>query len=263
MKFKLLSVATLLVVAGVCTAQDYQFFSSAGYSTEKDSDIDFVNLGGQYYFNPIEVRGPFNEFDFLITESNIQANYVDVNTPFGSFDATTLAADIFLGKMLVGGRYSDFEGDSDGELKLGYLITNNFLVDVRLQDSDSPVDAIFSATYQHNLSNDTYLGMKISTDEELNNASLSARYFTAISNGRYYALTFGYDNQDFVSDNWVIGGDYYFNKYSSLGARLGDGVVGISASHFFTPNFSVSGAYNFVSDEFSGDVFSLNVAYQL
>nr|WP_136250560.1 putative porin [Ningiella ruwaisensis] len=262
MKIKAISFASLALLSASTLAQEYQFFADAAYTDYQDGDLSVLSVNTQYYFDPIKSLGPFNEFDYLITKSNIVGSYTNFDFTGEDFNTYTVSGEWYIGDFLIGGRYTDFENDDSGELRLGYLLSSNFLVDVRLPDSDAPYDALFSATYQHDLANDAYIGFTASVDEELSYFSLSSRYFAPLGGATYFAIGASYADADNRDDIWSIDGTYYFSKASSLGASVSENSIGINAQHYFTPNFSVGGGYTWADSDFTGDILSLRARYQ-
>ncbi|WP_395339307.1 putative porin [Ningiella sp. W23] len=137
-------------------------------------------------------------------------------------------------------------------------------VDITILDNDSPLDAIISATYQHNLQGDAYMGFTLLTDDELDTISLESKYFTPLANGAYYALRaqYSYTDDDRLDDSWAIGGDYYFNKFSSIGAEGNDDFIALTAGHFFTERFSVRAAYSFINEREVDDTWTVSANHQ-
>lgn len=262
MKIKIISLSIALLFSQSVLADDYQLFSNIGYTDQTDSDIDTFFASALIYFDDISARGPLNEFDYLITTSNIAGGYSRSDLPFGDVDVVNVRGEAFLGDFQIGASFVDVDGETESAFLVGYLINPNLLVNVTFLESDFGPDALITGTYQHNLEGNQYLGLTVSTDNKFDNVALESKYFTELSNGRYYSLTADYTFNDVGSDVWLLGGNYYFNKYSSLGLLFNDDVVGVTGSHFFNNNISVSASYLSVSDDFIGDSASVAISYQ-
>ena len=272
MKIKTISISTLLCLSSLSFAEEYQTFLNLDYTDTVNADVlnvRTIGVNGIHYFNAIESLGPYNEFDFLITESNVTASYTNTDFEFNSpdflgfsnsTDVSTVGGQLFYGDFLFGASYSNFEGEDLGTFSLGYLLTPNLLVSVELPTRG--VDAFFNLRYQHDLGNNSYIGINVRTDNELNSLSLEPQYFTPLANGRFLTVGVNFVSIEDVSDFGGIFADYYFNKNTSLGLNLGDDIISVGATHFFNKNFSVRGEYAFTDEVREGVSLNLGVTYQ-
>ena len=260
-------------------AETYQSFSSINYDKSEIewTQSDVISLGTQYYFDKRESLGPFNEFAYINTISNVSVYYTATNfdnrlngtedETFGAkieAESYSIRGDWFIGDFLVGASYSflHFEqtpcsaqcnDDLNGYgMSLGYLVSDDFLIKVHASKAeDSDTFYSFDANYNMQLSNSDYIGFGYNTDEEINFHKVSAKYFMALSSDSYLAVGGDYTVNDFdiddrvkMEDTWNTNIGYYFNQYSSLSAFYNsfDG-YGVGVNHFFNKNYSLSFNY--------------------
>jgi len=191
----------------------------------------------------------------------------------------------FVGGFVLGGRYnyldhentrsytsieenrihhSDTTSDSDSaySLSLGYLISENFLIQSTYHESNELFS--FRASYDLTLNGTDYIGFSYDTDEDFEFHTLSSKYFMALANSSYLTLSASYmfDNRDTLDyvhhiendDYWSVGSSYYFNQNTSISAGYDENEnYRFAATHYFNDNYSLSAGYR--STKESGDDF--------
>jgi hypothetical protein len=288
------TAATLFFTQQAC-AEEYQTFISASLLSyessltqdgQTTSDTNNIwNVSGTYFFDPRPSLGPLNEFDYIIQQSSVSAG---------------LLGDGGNRQYLIGGEYiandwvvfgdAVYTSDSDTEILtvgLGYFLKK----DIKLSISNTSGDGIsgltdsdesffkFTADYVMQLDGKDYVGFSYNTDEDLNVQQLRTKYFGSLSGGRYVVLNANlsvFDDDVFSDDTLNLGGAYYFNQFTSIGAGIN--VMGdtdsysIFAKHFINTRSSLQVSYSsseqrnvdsgFGQFSFESDVWQVNYVYQ-
>ncbi|GGD75543.1 putative porin [Lacimicrobium alkaliphilum] len=257
-------VLASIVFPSVALAQDYQLFSELGYERldlDADyADTDIFSASGKYYFRKKQALGPWAEFDFLNTKSNVSAYYINQE---GDVDAIKIAGEAFIGNILVGAGYkrSDTGTSSynSSSATLGYLIQPNLLIKADYQDHPHGGDAVFSARYTHSLAGKDYIGFDLAVDDDFDYWSGSSKYFRALGQNRYLAAEFNINDNDGTT-TWGLAGDYYFSQATSVGLGYQDldqdDSVSVRARHYFTQNWALSASYSSI-DENDIDIYQI------
>ncbi|WP_144391442.1 putative porin [Pleionea sediminis] len=270
MKLKLL-VASMLAATTVM-AEDYQLFTDVSYQNTNfefgpvETDMNAVALSGQYFFSDKTSLGPLNEFEYINSTSNVFGNYFNVEN--GDFYSGTVGGELFVNSFLVGASYSDDEdGDDVSAVKLGYLISDDLLVDVEVIDNGFDTVSYFSAAYNYQLNKSDYIGFSMTVDDEGEQTMLSSKYFTALSNGGYLTASLAYMDNEF-DDAWALESSYYFNEMTSVSAGVTtEDEYSVGVRHFFNKNVSAnigyqSGTADIFGIEFDQEVLTLGVSAQ-
>ncbi|NVJ48855.1 MAG: putative porin [Gammaproteobacteria bacterium] len=256
------AVVALALSSSWVAAEDYVSFSNLGFSHATESDVDLTSIGTRYFFDKKSTKGPLQEFDYLNTVSNVYAIYGQANVEGPNQDTYSVGGEWFIGRFLVGASHTDNDVWESTSVDLGYLFAPNFLVKVELLDDDSERDFLMSARYEHSLDNNRYIGFNVEVDDEMDTLTLSSKYFTPLQNGEYLTVFGEIYSSDVIDDSWFVGSEYYFNKHTSVGAKLGDEAIGINASHFFDNNLAVRGEIISYDNDLIGESISVEVAYQ-
>lgn len=242
------------------------------------SDVDFLRvesgsessngfaLSSTYYFDGQKALGPLDEFSYLNADTQVYASYFNFES--GVVYSGTLGGDLMINEFLVGASYSDNKAGIDSmTAKFGYLVLDNFLVQVEAVDTDTlDTEYYFSASYDHAINATDYLGFTITTDDDVDSLSMSSRYFTHLGGDRYFAADVAIADSD-TNSNWDLGGSYYTSKHTSFSVGLGDDSrYSIGAKHFFNDNVAVKVSFQSESNEPSGtpdtEFFQLGVRAQ-
>ncbi|MCC2616781.1 putative porin [Aestuariibacter halophilus] len=261
---KIASLAAALAVlsAAPALANDYNTFLSASHQSRDGANGDTVkvnSLSAQHFFTARQSLGPYAEFNYMINESFIGAQYLDVDAGY-SFKGIT--GEAFIGDVIVGASYTDQNGVSgeDKTVMLGYRVNNQLQFRARLLDTDDDNVAL-SARYQHDLNGDSYIGFEASTVTETDNYSLSGKYFTPLANGRFLALRAGVDLIKHGDDVYFVGGDYYFDQHLSVGGAVGsDDLVSLNVNYYLNQNLSARLSYT--DSDYADNAWMASASYQ-
>ncbi|MEI4549592.1 putative porin [Pseudoalteromonas spongiae] len=262
MKKTLLASLVTLTSFAAC-ANEYQSISNASYA---DNDYDeIVSIGSIYYFDARKALGPYNEFSYINTKSNIGASYSD-----NEFANTIgVRGEYFFNNFVAGASYNNADsdwGDVDYyEASFGYLFTPDIIARIHYRDSDARgIDGSFYATAQYNLSLNTtdYVGFTASVDEEFDFFSLDTKYYAELGQGRYLTVNLDIDAGDF--DHWLLGSNYYFNKGLSVFASVNKSDdIQVGGRYYFNSNWALSGSYGTnLDNDLDYDMYQINLTAQ-
>jgi len=261
-------------------AENYQLFSSISYSSDSyviGNKTKSKSIATSYFFEGRETTGPLNEFDYINTSSNVQASYTGTETDLGPIDylsdSILLAGQWFLNDFVLGASYLRNESGLDLQsviktkndiysASLGYLITDNWIVDVLYTDyddlySEDNTIVSFSTNYNVALNDSDYVGFGYASDEDFDIHTLTVKYFVNISTESYLAFNGLYaidDSDDYMSDdNWRVGVSYYLNHRTSISASFDDhDIYTLAAGYYFNDNFSMQAHYSATNDNQRG-----------
>ncbi|ATC98815.1 putative porin [Pseudoalteromonas spongiae] len=262
MKKTLLASLVTLTSFAAC-ANEYQSISNASYA---DTDYDeIVSIGSVYYFDARKALGPYNEFSYINTKSNIGAFYRDNEY----VDSIGVRGEYFFNNFVAGANYSRTDSDwsdvDSYEASFGYLFTPDLIARIHYRDTDvSGSDGSFYATAQYNLSLNTtdYVGFTASVDDEFDYLSLDTKYYAELGQGRYVTVNLDIDAGDF--DHWLLGSNYYFNEGLSVFASVNKSDdIQVGGRYYFNTNWALSGSYGTNLDsDFDYDMYQINLTAQ-
>jgi hypothetical protein len=243
-----------LLFSSIAVAQEYQLFSELGYQRlDTDyADTDIFSASGKYYFKKKQALGPWAEFDYLNTKSNVSAYYTDFDH---GVNELKLGGEVFYNKVLLGASYkrsdTGYSSYNTSSATLGYLIKPYLLVKAEYVDAKHGGNAFFSTRYIHSLGASDYIGVNFSVNDDFDHFSGSGKYFAALGQDRYLAAEINVSDDD-GDTSWGIGGDYYLSQATSVGAGYQDfdydDGFEIRARHYFTQNWALSASYTDISD---------------
>ncbi|MDT0582486.1 MULTISPECIES: putative porin [Alteromonadaceae] len=276
-------------------AEDYQTFIGASVLSNKSSFTqdgqttsdtrEAWSLNGTYYLDARPTLGPLNEFDYINQQSFVSAGLFGT----GGNRQYSIGGEYLVNDWVVFGD-TVYESDSDTEfltVGFGYFLTKDFKLSISntsgdgisgLVDSDESVFN-FAADYVLQLDGKDYVGFSYNTDEDLIVQQFRTKYFGSLAGGRYLVLNANLSvfDDDFFSDETLdLGGAYYFNQFTSVGADVN--VIGdtdsysIFAKHFFNTRSSLQVSYSsnerrnvdsgFSQFSFENDIWQINYVYQ-
>lgn len=276
-------------------AEDYQTFIGASVLSNKSSFTqdgqttsdtrEAWSLNGTYYLDARPTLGPLNEFDYINQQSFVSAGLFGA----GGNRQYSIGGEYLVNDWVVFGD-TVYESDSDTEfltVGFGYFLTKDFKLSISntsgdgisgLVDSDESVFN-FAADYVMQLDGKDYVGFSYNTDEDLTVQQFRTKYFGSLAGGRYLVLNANLSvfDDDFFSDETLdLGGAYYFNQFTSVGADVN--VIGdtdsysIFAKHFFNTRSSLQVSYSsnerrnvdsgFSQFSFENDIWQINYVYQ-
>jgi hypothetical protein len=235
MKLKLIVAAFGLVTSAIAGAESYQAdVGLAAQRTDSDginSDQKMYELTGQYFFNAVRTDNlPLAEAAYLGKNSNVFAGVDHIPKQNGHSDAQIYAAgaEFFIPEnflyVMAGGLHVDGSGDT----------YNDWFTTVGI----TPIDGLLvTTTYSH---------------EEGYDANIHAKYVTAVGD-QFVNLEAGVTDGD-KDTEYVIGGDFYFDRTFSVGAEYSDSddfgkSYTVRTTKFFTENISGSLAYTDADEE--------------
>ncbi|WP_445360825.1 putative porin [Microbulbifer sp. EKSA005] len=254
MRFSL-AVLPLLLLSVTADAEEYNSITTAGYSS-LDYDLDI--LGGKfdldgnkflaettYYFSGKETLGPLKEFEYINKVSNVSAaffhNEVDNNT-----DNCAVTGEYFSQNGLIFGLdLTEINHRNIDTVALGYLFTPNFLLELSHTDFESDKETYVEFRYNYPLSGADYIGFDFVSDDGLDVAVFSSKYFTSLGGGRYLTTELSYADYEGDDDYWQIGADYFFSQSTPFGMKLDEkDDMKLAFTHFFSRNIALEAAYS-------------------
>jgi hypothetical protein len=280
MKLKQLAIIipSLLLSASSVMAQEYQSFSSIGYTNVDIADMhdansdrkyspDYTNINTIYFFEKQNTLGPLDQLKYINTSSNVFGNY----THYDYVDNYNAGGDLFINNFVVGGSYSYSDqnsGSSDNySARLGYLISDDFIVNVYADKSDGyDANYSFSTSYNHQLAGKDYIGFTYHSDDDFDHQTLSSKYFRALEGGQYLVAGVSYQHNDDYDNDLSGNVAFYFNDKTSISASYDDDdYYSLRAKHFFNQNYALGVGYssNASNDPWSDyDIYSVNFSAQ-
>ena len=211
---------------------------------------DSMGVSVTHYFDPRALRGPLDQFGFINSKSFVGISHDDFE--FGNSTALTGTWHMDNG-MYIGLDYRlrDYDSGSDDEIShtLGYQSNEVWSVSATFSDFEGAAnDVSFNARYEHDLGENDYLAFSYGTNNDFDYHTITSRYFNDIEDGGYYTLRAVFTQYDDIpgldlDDDWTIGGDYYWNDYTSAGVSFSDDAYSIGARHYFNDNWALTASY--------------------
>jgi len=246
---KNLLISSMLAVASFGVLAQDSFTSSLGAGINKSDDVDQYGLSASYFFTPVDTtKGPLAEAVFLNRSNSITAGF---NRSEFDFAGSEFSAN----SWSLGGTLH-VEG-SDLFINAATTQLNGF---------DS---AGYSLGLGYYLSDDWSVSASTGFDEDLeySNLSLSTKKLITLGGDTFLNLVASIDIPDQGDTSYSLGGDYYFNRYLSVGLQrswadsFGDGVTAINANWFVNNTMSIGVSYAKTDvDGFTDDSFSLGAS---
>lgn len=291
MKYKF--AFALMLASATVSSEQYKSITSGGFEhresesryRNKNDESDIFSVNSAYYASPKANLGPLKEFDYINNVSNF----------FGEFSSTELT-EARRGdqeredSLLIGGEYFHKSFKLGGSIKsadesgfysasAGYFFNPGLLVELEatsFKDDDEDDEVLLRGQYRRPLSNGNYLGFTASVDQELENRTLSSKFFTNLVGDRYLTLELSMLDNDETGQFWRGDVEFYFNKGSSVSLQFEkNNNYKVEATHFFNRSLAATMAYgsNLDSDDDSyrgsnrnsdaRDLFSIGLLLQL
>jgi len=252
---------TAALISSTAIADSYQSFTNASYTNidTAGNNIDIFAIDSIYYLQKRAVLGPLDQLSYINTTANIYGGYINAEDN----DLFTLGGEYFVEQFLVGASYTNTDSDDAYTLSLGYLVNKNFIVKATLQDSDNTdTSYLLSGSYNVELGGKDYLGFTFTTDDGFDNQEVSAKYFKALTDGRYITSEVSYAINDNADNVLTAVGSYYLNTNTSVfvGFDSGNDDYSVGAKHYFTKNYALSGEYTTGDNDL--DLYSINFTAQ-
>ena len=230
------AIAAAFAAQGVVHAQDYQMEAGLSYADfdQAGASDSAIGLDFTYHIETVSTDGrPLAEAAFLGRNSNVSANYITVDE--ADVDSFGLGIEYWFDDIYTSAEYTDFDGDAEYEVRLGYMLDDGFLVSLGLADGDEVVDSTIS------------IAAKYVAEMGANFVNLEAEY----------AVT---DDVNVIN----LSADYFFTREFSAGLRISESDIdgldtefGIGARYFFAPTMSVELEYTTQDED---DTIGLRVA---
>ncbi|MCK7597987.1 putative porin [Microbulbifer sp. CAU 1566] len=286
MKFKFCTLS-LIFVSSATIADEYQSFTDANYRL---GDYGFAEtndflISSQYYFGSLNNIGPRKEFSYILPVSNVYGSYFrnerEYEGGLANYNST-------MESFSVGGEYFSqqlkiFGGVSDSNSRgyhagIGYLFTSNFLAEVEVDKQEWDVEYESSVVeydetttwlrgrYNHQISDTDYIGFSAQVDDDFDSRSISSKYFTALSSGRYLTAGLNLNDRDGIDLYWGAEVEFFFNQDTSVGARYDEfDDFEVNATHFFNRNVAANFSYGSSTESslYNLDIFSIGLTVQL
>lgn len=262
MALKYLLPVIALTAAAAVTAEEYQVFTGLNVDHTRFSGSNETNwqLNGQYFFDKKQTLGPLDQFEYINRVTNVKAS---ANRAFGE-NGLSVGGEYFIdNKFMVSAGIERLDGDNNLSAGIGYLISDNFIVKAEI-DKQENVSAsyVFSASYNHQLADNDYIGFSAQTDEEFDVYGVSSKYFAALADGRYVAAGVSIVHAD-SSTYWEVDADYYFSKMTSVGVSYNKvDTYKVAAKHYFDQNWALQFAYSGNTEFSSLKMYSVGVIGQ-
>ncbi|QKX16738.1 putative porin [Microbulbifer sp. YPW1] len=286
MKFKFCTL-TLILTSSAAIADEYQSFTDANYRLS-DYGIAESNdylISSQYYFGSLNTLGPRKEFSYILPVSNVYGSYYrskrKYDSGFSGYNSTdesfSVGGEYFARQLKLFGGVSDSNSRSY-HAGIGYLFTSNFLAEVEVDKQEWDVEYESSiieydetttwlrGKYNHQISDTDYIGFSAQVNDDFDSRSISSKYFTALSSGRYLTAGLSLIDRDRVDLYWGGEVEFFFNQDTSIGARYDEfDNFELNATHFFNRNVAASFSYGSSTESLLDnlDIFSLGVTVQL
>ena len=260
MMFKYLLPAIALAGSAAVTAEEYQLFTELRAShIDYDSDNTW-SVNGSYFFDKKQTLGPLDQFEYINKVTN-------VNAAFSRFDDENFWAvggEYFAeNNLVVSARYTENAGFHATTVGIGYLVSDNFIVRAQAaKPEEGDTRYLFSASYNHQLQGNDYVGFTAHTDEEFDQYGISSKYFASLGADRFIALGVSL-KEDFDRSTWATNADYYFSKMTSVGVSYDkDDNYSLNTKHFFNQNWALEAGFGSNADTSDAKVYSLSVTGQ-
>lgn len=259
-------LAIALIFSGIYTSfADYQVEGGLALRhSDLGDDIKYDSLfiRGAYYIKPVnDDKGPLAEAAFLDQSSNIFSvySYSEIDAGGFSIDGDDANAIEFGGNyidqdsgLILGARYYNVNGPGSEEdfnsflIAAGAYLTPSSTVIARFLKNDDNDDEFDNDSF-----NVGYKNLISTTDNKALNVEVNLSY---VDRER---ITNSFDTFDYDEIIFSIGGDYYFNRQASLGARIGflnadadnddEDTYNLRAQYFFNNQAAVNLSFNKIS----------------
>ncbi|WP_166838354.1 putative porin [Rheinheimera pleomorphica] len=261
LKYVLPAIA-LAASATTVSAEEYQLFTGLNANHTRVSGDNETNWGlnGTYFFDKKITLGPLDQFEYINKVTNVSASF---NRAFDT-NVWGVGGEYFAENgMVVSAAHSRASGDYVNQIGLGYLVSDNFIVRARaVKPEDVSTTYWFSASYNHQLQGNDYVGFTAEVDDEFDYFSLSSKYFASLNEGRYITVGVALTDND-GSSSWAANAGYYFSKMTSVGLSYDKADnYSLGAKHFFNTNWALSISFNSNTDNSALKVYSLGVTGQ-
>ncbi len=251
-----------LAATTAVSAEEYQLFTELRADHARVSGDNETNwkLNGTYFIDKKVTLGPLDQFEYINKVTNVSASY----NRFSGNNAWSIGGEYFAENgLVVSANHGRVSGNYVNQLGLGYLVSNNVIVRAEAFKAEgSSTDYRFSASYNHQLQGNDYVGFTAQVDDDFDYFTVSSKYFAALNEGRYIAVGVALADND-GSSSWAAEADYYFSKMTSAGLSYDKGDnYSLNAKHFFNTNWALEAGFASNTDNSARKVYSLGVIGQ-
>lgn len=252
----------IALTATAVSAEEYQLFTElrADHVRVSGDKETLWSLDGTYFFDKKQTLGPLDQFEYINKVSNVSASFARAydDNSYG------IRGEYFAENNFVVSASHQRSGDFDvTSLGLGYLISDDFIVRVQaVKPEGEDTSFQFSASYNHQLQGNDYLGFTATVDDEFDFFTISSKYFASLGDERF--ITIGAAIADNDGDtSWAAEADYYFSKMTSVGVSYNkQDSYSLNAKHFFNLNWALEAGFGSNADNSDLKVYSLAVIGQ-
>lgn len=226
---------------------------------------DTTSVSATHYFKAKALRGPLDQFSFINSSSFVGVSYEDLEFSNKTKLKGTWHSNngLFVG---VDYRYQDFDmGSSYDETSstIGYQSNKVWSVSATFSDPEGAESRTsFNARYEYALGANDWLAFSYSTDDDFDSQTINTRYFNTLENGGYYTLSAAFLMANDFDDEWAIGGQYYWNNYTSASVSFDDDTYSIGAQHYFNDTWALSASYTDLDSPDDDNMWRINLRAQ-
>ena len=245
-------------------ADEYQFIAGLNH-LYIDDEFNQTALGGTYFLDKAQTKGPKDFFGFNPRLNMVQAS---VNLPNSNEYALFGEQE---GALLLGGSQNfndwqvrgsffqqNFEVAESSQWHLGvdYFFNANWSAGISYTENTLELtgdvfdhwsgnkrtsdDIDLYVRYEMQLSGDDTLAFQVGDAETggISNADVNVQYFNNLGNDTYLKFQVGYEEQ---SNTLITGAGYYFSVNTGVDILLADEEVAqLGVSHFFNRNYRIT-----------------------
>ena len=251
-----------LAASAAVSAEEYQLFTglTADHARANGDSETNWNLDATYFFDKKVTLGPLDQFEYINKVSNVSAGYSRI------FDTNIwgVAGEYFAENgLVITAAHGRASGNYVNQIGLGFLVSDNVIIRANaIKPEDTSTTYLFSASYNHQLQGNDYVGFTAYTDDEFDSYGISSKYFASLNEGRYIAVGIALADND-GSSSWATEADYYFNQTTSVGLTYDKAdSYSLNAKHFFNTNWALEARFASNADDSTLKTYSLGVTGQ-
>jgi hypothetical protein len=251
-----------LAASATVSAEEYQLFTGLeAYHQRYSGDSENLwSVNGTYFFDKKQTLGPLDQLEYINKVTNVNAAF----SRFYDDNFWAVGGEYFADNNLVfSARFTENAGFHATSVGIGYLISKDFIVRAQAaKPEEGSTSYLFSASYNHQLQGNDYIGFTAQTDDEFDRYGISSKYFASLGADRFIALGASL-KEEFDRSSWAVDADYYFSKMTSVGVSY-DKVdnYGLTAKHFFNRSWALEAGFGSNADSSGYKVYRLGVTGQ-
>ena len=246
-----------LTASAALSAEEYQLFTELRASHFDYSSDNIWSVNGTYFFDKKQTLGPLDQFEYINKVTNAGATF----SRFDDENFWSVGGEYFADNNLVfSARFTENAGFHATSVGIGYLISKDFIVRAQAaKPEEGDTSYLFSASYNHQLQGNDYIGFTAQTDDEFDQYGISSKYFASLGDGRFLAVGVSLE-ENFDRSTWAASADYYFSKMTSAGVYYDKADnYSLNAKHFFNQNWALQASFGSNTDTSDAKVYSLVV----